>query len=56
MSNEAGDPLILKVSSYMIYLEKVCDMLCPRKAGVKLDHFLSASREEVISKVTNLKE
>ena len=56
MSNEAGDPLIFKVSSYMIYLEKVVDMLCPRKVGVKLDHFLSASKEEVISKVTNLKE
>jgi AAA+ ATPase superfamily predicted ATPase len=56
LSNETDDPLIFKVSSYMIYLEKIVDMLSPRKTGVKLDHFLSASREEVISKITNLKE
>jgi len=56
MSNQTGDPLILKVSAYLVYLEKVVDMLSPRKMGVKLDHFLSASKEEVISKITNLKE
>ena len=56
LSNQTGEPLILKVSSFMIYLEKVVDLLNPRKIGAKLDHFLSASKEEVISKITNLKE
>lgn len=56
LSNQTGEPLILKISSFMIYLEKVVDLLNPKKMGAKLDHFLSASKEEVISKITNLKE
>lgn len=56
LSNQTGDPLILKVSAYIVYLEKVVDMLSQRKMGVKLDHFLSSSKEEVISKITNLKQ
>ena len=56
LSKQTDEPYILKISAYMIYLETVVDLLSPRKMGVKMDHFLSASREEVISKITNLKE
>lgn len=40
LSNDTEEPYILKVSAYIVYLEKWVDLLSPRKTGVKLDHFL----------------
>lgn len=55
LSNKANRPLILKMTAYVIYMDKIIDLMGPKTAKVSLEHFLSDNNEEVISTPTNLK-
>ena len=52
------DRMFIKVSVYMIYCDKIYDLLCSKsqKKNVKLEHYIDPQSQQVVSKFTNMTE
>ena len=50
--------MFIKMSVYMIYCDKIYDLLCTKSAkkNVKIEHYIDPSSAQVVSKFTNMTE